>query len=76
MEAPSWNLNSVLVNQIASRSHQIAEMKGLGHISCGFDSFGTHLGPLKYEATGNQAQMAIERGIAAFIGNFIAPSQK
>ncbi|XP_057749218.1 probable methyltransferase PMT5 [Arachis stenosperma] len=49
-------------------------------INCGFGSFGAHLLSLKimavciaaYEATGSQVQLALERGIPAMIGNFIA----
>ncbi|XP_030482396.1 probable methyltransferase PMT5 [Cannabis sativa] len=49
-------------------------------IGCGFGSFGAHLLSLKvmpvciaaYEATGSQVQLALERGLPAMIGNFIA----
>ncbi|GAV57445.1 Methyltransf_29 domain-containing protein, partial [Cephalotus follicularis] len=49
-------------------------------IGCGFGSFGAHLVSLKlmavcmaaYEATGSQAQLALERGLPAMIGNFIS----
>lgn len=49
-------------------------------IGCGFGSFGAHLLSLKvmpvciaaYEATGSQVQLALERGLPAIIGNFIA----
>ncbi|XP_061347265.1 probable methyltransferase PMT5 [Gastrolobium bilobum] len=49
-------------------------------INCGFGSFGAHLASLKtmavciaaYEATGSQVQLALERGLPAMIGNFIA----
>ena len=49
-------------------------------IGCGFGSFGAHLLSLKvmpvciaaYEFTGGQAQLALERGLPAMIGNFIS----
>lgn len=49
-------------------------------INCGFGSFAAHLASLKimtvciapYEATGSQVQLALERGLPAVIGNFIA----
>ncbi|XP_074274677.1 putative methyltransferase PMT5 isoform X1 [Silene latifolia] len=49
-------------------------------IGCGFGSFGAHLVSLKvmpvciaaYELTGGQAQLALERGLPAMIGNFIS----
>ncbi|XP_062111400.1 probable methyltransferase PMT5 [Humulus lupulus] len=49
-------------------------------IGCGFGSFGAHLLSLKvmpvciaaYEATGSQVQLALERGLPAMIGNFVA----
>ncbi|KHN29999.1 putative methyltransferase PMT4 [Glycine soja] len=49
-------------------------------VNCGFGSFAAHLAPLKimtvciapYEATGSQVQLALERGLPAVIGNFIA----
>ncbi|RZC28666.1 putative methyltransferase PMT4 [Glycine soja] len=49
-------------------------------INCGFGSFAAHLASLKimtvciapYEATGSQVQLALERGLPAVIGNFVA----
>ncbi|XP_033128882.1 probable methyltransferase PMT5 [Brassica rapa] len=49
-------------------------------IGCGFGSFGAHLVSLKlmpiciakYEATGSQVQLALERGLPAMIGNFFS----
>ncbi|KAK7307063.1 hypothetical protein VNO77_39790 [Canavalia gladiata] len=49
-------------------------------IDCGFGSFAAHLASLNimavciaaYEATGSQVQLALERGLPAMIGNFIA----
>ncbi|XP_074295910.1 putative methyltransferase PMT5 isoform X1 [Silene latifolia] len=49
-------------------------------IGCGFGGFGGHLVSLKvmpvciaaYELTGGQAQLALERGLPAMIGNFIS----
>ncbi|KAK9707176.1 hypothetical protein RND81_07G177800 [Saponaria officinalis] len=49
-------------------------------IGCGFGSFGAHLVSLRvmpvciaaYELTGGQAQLALERGLPAMIGNFIS----
>lgn len=49
-------------------------------IGCGFGSFGAHLLSLKlmplcvaaYESSGSQVQLALERGLPAVIGNFIA----
>ncbi|TKY69593.1 methyltransferase PMT5 [Spatholobus suberectus] len=49
-------------------------------INCGFGSFAAHLASLNiiavciaaYEATGSQVQLALERGLPAVIGNFIA----
>lgn len=55
-------------------------MRTVLDIGCGFGSFGAHLLSLKvmpvciaaYEATGSQVQLALERGLPAMIGNFIA----
>ncbi|XP_027913521.1 probable methyltransferase PMT4 isoform X1 [Vigna unguiculata] len=49
-------------------------------INCGFGSFAAHLASLNimtvcvaaYEATGSQVQLALERGLPAVIGNFVA----
>lgn len=55
-------------------------MRTVLDIGCGFGSFGAHLLSLKlmpvciaaYESTGSQAQIALERGLPAVIGNFIS----
>lgn len=55
-------------------------MRTVLDIGCGFGSFGAHLLSLNimplciaaYEATGSQVQLALERGLPAIIGNFIA----
>ncbi|KAK7274943.1 hypothetical protein RIF29_16045 [Crotalaria pallida] len=57
-----------------------AGVRNILDINCGFGSFGAHLASLKlmavciaaYEATGSQVQLALERGLPAMIGNFIA----
>ncbi|MED6212983.1 hypothetical protein PIB30_088886, partial [Stylosanthes scabra] len=49
-------------------------------INCGFGSLGAHLSSLDivavcvsgYEVTGSQVQLALERGLPAVIGNFVA----
>ncbi|EXC22074.1 putative methyltransferase PMT5 [Morus notabilis] len=57
-----------------------AGVRNVLDIGCGFGSFGAHLVSLKvmavciaaYEATGSQVQLALERGLPAMLGNFIA----
>lgn len=58
----------------------IEQVRTVLDIGCGFGSFGAHLASLnlmavcivKYEATGSQVQLALERGLPAMIGNFIS----
>ncbi|EPS57266.1 hypothetical protein M569_17554, partial [Genlisea aurea] len=57
-----------------------AGVRNVLDIGCGFGSFGAHLLSLKlmvvcvanYESTGSQVQVALERGLPAFIGDFIS----
>ncbi|XP_051122548.1 probable methyltransferase PMT5 [Andrographis paniculata] len=57
-----------------------AGVRNVLDIGCGFGSFGAHLLSLKlmaicmaaYEPIGSQVQLALERGLPAVIGNFIA----
>lgn len=56
------------------------QVRSVLDIGCGFGSFGAHLVSLEvmtvciaaYEATGGQVQLALERGLPAMLGNFIA----
>ncbi|PIN21946.1 Sarcosine/dimethylglycine N-methyltransferase [Handroanthus impetiginosus] len=57
-----------------------AGVRNILDVGCGFGSFSAHLLSLNlmavcmaaYESTGSQVQLALERGLPAIIGNFIA----
>jgi len=58
----------------------LLQVRTILDITCGFGSFAAHLASLNirtvcvaaYEATGSQVQLALERGLPAVIGNFVA----